>query len=77
MKYKVHFIDLEDLQKFVTAVTALSCDVNLYDNHKCLDAKSIIALMNLDMRKSFWVEFMTDDEKLLLNCQKAVKDILV
>ena len=77
MKYKIHFKDLTALQKFVADSSDLKCDVNLFDNHKCLDGKSIVALMNLDLKKDFLVEFITDDEDLLETCQRIVKEILV
>lgn len=77
MKYKIHFNNLTALQKFVAESSDLNCDVNLFDNHKCLDGKSIVALMNLDLKKDFLVEFITDDEDLLVTCQKIVKEILV
>ena len=77
MKYKIHFDNLSALQRFVAEASDLTCDVNLFDNHKCLDGKSIVALMNLDLKKDFLVEFITDDEDLLVTCQKIVKEILV
>ena len=77
MKYKIHFIDLMDVQKFVTGVTKLNFDVNLYDDSRCVDAKSLVAIMNLDLRKSFWIEFLTDENDQIVECQRIVKDLLV
>ena len=77
MKYRIHFVDVDDMQKFVTAINRFGCDVNLYDDHKCIDAKSLIAVMNLDLRKKFWVEFVTDEEALIVEAQKIIKDLLV
>ena len=77
MKYKIQFKNVNDLEDFVKRVGCISCDVNLYDGHKYLDAKSLMALMNLDLRKSFFVEFMTDDEVMLEKCQHIVKGVLV
>ena len=77
MKYRIHFLDIQDLQKLVMAISSLDCDVNLYDGHKVIDAKSLIAVMNLDLRKKFWIEFMTDSDEEIINAQTAVKEMLV
>ena len=77
MKYRIHFIDINDVQKFVTDIAKFDFDVNLYDNSKCIDAKSLMAVMNLDLRKNFWVEFLTDDNAQIIECQWAVKKFLV
>ena len=77
MKYKIHFIDLIDVQKLVTGITKLNFDVNLYDDSRCVDAKSLVAVMNLDLRKSFWIEFVTDENDQIVECQRIVKDLLV
>ena len=77
MKYRIHFLDIQDLQKLVAAISALDCDVNLFDGHRVIDAKSLIAVMNLDLRKKFWIEFMTDSNEEIIEAQKAVKELLI
>lgn len=77
MKYRIHFLDIQDLQKLVTAISAFGCDVNLFDGHRVIDAKSLIAVMNLDLRKKFWIEFMTDSNEEIIEAQKAVKELLI
>ena len=64
------------MQKLVTAISSMECDVNLYDGHKVIDAKSLMAVMNLDLRKKFWIEFVTEDNDEIAECQNAVKDLL-
>ena len=74
MKNKVHFKDITALQKFVTDISEFKCDVNLYDNHNCLDAKSIMALMNLDLQKQFVVEVISGDNKELARMSEVLKE---
>lgn len=74
MKFKVHFADIAELQRFVAEVNTLDCDVNLFDNHKCFDAKSVVALVNLDLTKEFVVDVISDNKQILEAADKIISE---
>ena len=64
MKIKIKFKDQEWASLFVKNMNTLPCDVNIFDGKMAFDAKSILAVLNLDFRKEFLVECITDKKEI-------------
>jgi phosphotransferase system HPr-like phosphotransfer protein len=47
---------------FIKSMSELPCDVNLYDGHLVFDAKSILAVISLDLNKVYEVQCITADQ---------------
>ena len=62
---KIKFKSFDDLEEFINDMTNLNCDVNILDGHQVFDAKSLMTVVNLDIRKTFIVECVSDDEDQL------------
>lgn len=65
---KVQFYSMENARDFVNDVSKLDCDVNLADGRIIVDAKSMMGVLQLDLKKSFDVyavsNFVSDHDKL-------------
>ena len=64
IKYQIIFRNMEEVDHFVTEVSGLSGDVNVYYGHQAFDGKSILALLNLELGKKYETELLSDDEKM-------------
>ena len=62
MKHKVKFRSMSDIKAFAEEMNGFSPDVNLYFGHQVFDAKSIIALMSLQLYKEYEIELLTDNK---------------
>lgn len=62
-KFKVLLNKFTDIEDFSKIVMNFQSDINVYSNRYILDAKSILALMSLDLSKPVYVEILSDDEK--------------
>ncbi len=54
-KFQIQFNGLEDVHKFVHVVSSYDADVDLYCGSYCVDAKSIMGIMTMDIRNPLWV----------------------
>ena len=65
---KVRFHSIENARDFVNEVSKLECDVNLADGRIIVDAKSMMGVLQLDLKKSFDVyvvsKLVSDHDKL-------------
>lgn len=62
-KFKVLLNKFTDIGDFSRVITNFPSDINVYSNRYILDAKSILALMSLDLSKPVEVEILSDDEQ--------------
>lgn len=58
----VKFKTVEDIPRFVNAVSALPFDINIADGSRVVDAKSLFGIMNFDLSKQLNVTCATDEE---------------
>ena len=58
---RVRFRDVNTVREFVEAVQHLPFDINVSDNHRLLDGKSFLSLVNLDLNKVVTVTPVTND----------------
>ena len=72
MRYLIMFRNLDEVEHFVAAISNFECDFNVYDDLHCVDGKSIIAMANLDLKKTFILEAVTDDEELLKEIEQVI-----
>jgi len=54
-KIQIKFNDVTDVTKFVHLVSRYNSDVDLYCGSYCVDAKSILGIMTIDLRNRMWV----------------------
>lgn len=54
-KIQIKFKDVTDVNKFVHLVSKYNADVDLYCGSYCVDAKSILGIMTIDLRNQMWV----------------------
>ncbi|MCI8379085.1 MAG: HPr family phosphocarrier protein [Lachnospiraceae bacterium] len=54
-KIQIKFNDVTDVNKFVRLVSRYNSDVDLYCGSYCVDAKSILGIMTIDLRNQMWV----------------------
>lgn len=54
-KIQIKFNDVSDVSKFVRLVSKYDADVDLYCGSYCVDAKSILGIMTIDLRNQMWV----------------------
>ena len=54
-KIQIKFNDVADVNKFVHVVSGYDSDVVLYCGSYCVDAKSILGIMTIDLRNQMWV----------------------
>lgn len=66
--FPIKFHDVTDVRKFVNVVSKYDADFDLYCGSYCVDAKSILGIMTMDLKS-----------KLLLsgNCEPREKDQLM
>ena len=67
-KIKVQFNNVSDVSKFVRIVSQYDGDFALYCGSYCVDAKSILGIMTLDLKGILW---MTS------NCEQSDKEKLI
>ena len=67
-KIKVQFNNVSDVIKFVRIVSQYDGDFDLYCGSYCVDAKSILGIMTLDLKSILW---MTS------NCEQSDKEKLI
>lgn len=54
-KIQIKFNDVTDVNKFVRLVSKYNSEVDLYCGSYCVDAKSILGIMTIDLRNQMWV----------------------
>ena len=54
-KIQIKFNDVTDVNKFVRLVSKYNSDVDLSCGSYCVDAKSILGIMTIDLRNQMWV----------------------
>nr|WP_295267040.1 HPr family phosphocarrier protein [uncultured Blautia sp.] len=62
-KIQIKFNDVADVNKFVRLVSKYDADVDLYCGSYCVDAKSILGIMTIDLRNQMWVICNGDQEE--------------
>lgn len=59
-KFQIKFNDVTDVNKFVHVVSKFDADVDLYCGSYCVDAKSILGIMTMDLRNQMWISSNCD-----------------
>lgn len=68
---------IEKLKEFSSIVTSFDSDVNIYyDDRNYYDAKSILAVLALDMMKPRMVEIVTDNQNEIARFLNAMEAFL-
>lgn len=61
---QVKFETVDDVSKFVQVLSKYDCDFDLYCGSYCVDAKSILGIMTMDLRNKMWMTgVINQDEK--------------
>lgn len=54
-KIQIKFNNVADVNKFVHLISDYDSDVDLHCGSYCVDAKSILGIMTMDLRNQMWV----------------------
>lgn len=54
-KINIKFNDVKDVNRFVQILSKYDADFNLYCGSYCVDAKSLLGIMTMDLRNSMWM----------------------
>ena len=54
-KIKIKFESIEDVNRFVQILSKYDSDFDLYCGSYCVDAKSLLGIMTMDLRNSMWM----------------------
>lgn len=64
MKQKrVYLPTIEDAKEFVAAASKCDFDIDIFYNRIIIDAKSILGVLSLDLKRVLTVEFNGEDEE--------------
>lgn len=67
--------DFASIKRFADVVTQFESDVDIYHtNTKFFDAKSILAVIALDISKARWIEIVSDDNEEVNKFLEAMKE---
>lgn len=61
---KIRLKGISDVREFVGAAEKCDFDVDIYYNHLEFDAKSIIAILSMDLRQCLVVKYNGQDARL-------------
>lgn len=64
-KTKISLVSIDDVKKFVSAVSLCDFDVDLNSGRYSVDAKSIMGIFSLDLSKPIELVAYTDDTQEL------------
>ncbi len=67
--------DIEDIRKFANIVITFDSDINIYYNkNKYYDAKSILAIMALDISKPKYIEIISNNKDEIIRFKECMKE---
>ncbi len=61
-KIKIKFESIEDVNRFVQILSKYDSDFDLYCGSYCVDAKSLLGIMTMDLRNSMWMTGNCDNK---------------
>lgn len=61
-KITIKFSTPEDIANFINVCSKYSEDINVYDGHIMVDAKSLVGMFSLPIKKDLEVEIVSDDK---------------
>lgn len=68
---------LEKVKDFVERVSSFDCDVDVLYRHYILDAKSIMALLSIDLTNTLQVRIHTDDYEEINKFNEMMEDFKI
>ncbi len=64
----VNFRNVEDVSRFVNILSKYDADIDLYCGNYCVDAKSLLGILTMDLRNPMFIR---------ANCDASDKTVLV
>ena len=61
-KIKIKFESIGDVNRFVEILSKYDSDFDLYCGSYCVDAKSLLGIMTMDLRNSMWMTGNCDNK---------------
>ena len=61
-KILINLNTIDKVVKFSREIITLDSDVNIYQDSRYYDAKSILAIFSLNKKKKHYIELISDDE---------------
>lgn len=65
VEFKVKISTIDDVKKFVNAVSKYDFDVDLISGRYAIDAKSIMGIFSIDLSKELVMKAHTDNEAVI------------
>lgn len=60
---KIKLFSVEDAKDFVNLAGRCDFDIDLYDRHVAIDAKSLIGVLSIDLKNVLTVKFFGENEE--------------
>ena len=70
-KIPVQLKDVHDVNEFVNILSGFEGDFDLYCGRYCVDAKSILGIMTMDLRNQLFLTNLLTDATWYMHCRRA------
>ena len=73
-KILINLNTIDKVVKFSREIITLDSDVNIYQDSRYYDAKSILAIFSLNMNQKHYIEIISDDEDEIRKFNKIAEE---
>ena len=73
-KILINLNTIDKVVKFSREIITLDSDVNIYQDSRYYDAKSILAIFSLNMNQKHYIEIISDDEDEIRKFNEIVEE---
>ena len=73
-KILINLNTIDKVIKFSREIITLDSDVNIYQDSRYYDAKSILAIFSLNMNQKHYIEIISDDEDEIIKFNEIAEE---
>ena len=73
-KILINLNTIDKVVKFSREIITLDSDVNIYQDSRYYDAKSILAIFSLNMNQKHYIEIISDDEDEIIKFNEIAEE---
>ena len=73
-KILINLNTIDKVVKFSREIITLDSDVNIYQDSRYYDAKSILAIFSLNMNQQHYIEIISDDEDEIIKFNEIAEE---
>ena len=73
-KFLINLNTIDKVVKFSREIITLDSDVNIYQDSRYYDAKSILAIFSLNMNQKHYIEIISDDEDEIIKFNEIAEE---